>query len=331
MKLVDAEARVKGTHPKWPAGALRNQVMTCIQTTASDTHSSPYQVLEDVLDEGLHLKDMFDSAVFWDWKEVAEEKVVDGFDILVIPKNTALFHGTNIDVFPEGAFAQDKSYFSDLRGASTYAFREAAYAGQLLVMATNAPLTIFRMTSKNIKLLKQRYPTDFPEKEFKYAYSYTSLDPRRVSHPMYDNPIQRWWCSQNIPFDGFGDTKYTGFHPELSLCKTTINGKPSIRRLPYRYRFDVDFWECIMLIDDNSGDIQPFPNEMITHHLKWGRGENPRSEDEFRVKQLDQYVDKPNTKYSSCTASKYGADIAENQAFRKRSEGVYLYPILPFF
>lgn len=327
MKLSEAEKLVKDAHPKWPGSAILNQVMTCVQITVSKTHLLPSDVLEESLSEGSELKEKFEQTVFWDWKEVAEKKVIDDFEVLIIPKNTALFHGTNVIDFPEKVIAWDKSYFSDLKTAAGYAFREKADVGQVLIMVTNVPITIFRMTPKNIKLLKQRYPTDFPE-EMVQAYNYTSAIPRRVSHPYYDVPIQRWWCSQNIPFDGFGDRKYIGFHPEISLCKTTLNGQPLIRRLPYRYRFDIDFGGCIMLIDDLSGDLHPYPSEMITRHIYWTPDTTERENREQRLVALDLYVDQPGNKYSACTAGAYSDRIDEYETFRERSKNEYLYPLL---
>lgn len=346
-RLKEAQKMVRHAHPKWPEGAIVNQTFTCVQLTASHLHVPPHAALEAALGDGLIAS--FNKTIFWDWKAVAEEVVIDDFEILIIPKNTALFHGTNIDVFPEGEIARDYSYFSDLRSAANYAFKESADVGQLLIMATNIPLTIFRMTPKNIKLLKQRYPANFPDEAFEYAYSYTKLKPKRSSHPIYDGTIQGWWCSQKIPFHGFGDRKYEGFHPEVALCHTSTatanssgsrgsggRGSPLIRRLPYRYRLDVDFWECIMLIDDKSGDVQPFPKEMIARYIKWGWRGNLRKDEETRIKQLDPYADKAiysgkvpqHTKYSGCMAGEHGISAAEHASFRKLNEDTYLYPVL---
>jgi len=309
MNLSNAINMVLAKYPNWPRDGASNYVMSCVRKMASMYHQDPHEILGALL--AGNDTDLYDSTIFWDWREVVESETVDGHEIMIIPKNTALFHGTDLN-FPKVEIPRDLSYFANLVSASNYAFRtdkQSANDGQLLAFMTKRPLHIFKMTPSNIKKLQSTYPDNFPLKEFQAAYGYGKDVARRQSHVFTDAIIQQWWCEKNIPFDGIGNNTYIGFHGEISLCRIQYG---DLRRLPFRYSFDYEFPECVMYIEDGSDIITAYPLKPFGGFVKWNRvPETKRQDEQARIKELDKYAPtnwefEPTNPYFKCGERSYG-------------------------
>ena len=156
-----------------------------------------------------------------DFRQIATRKTIDGYDVLVIPKGTILWHGTS-STFPDGAVPRGLSYFGNLADAKWYAFsaemRRGA-GGKIISVKTTRPITLIDITERSLGTLAHR--ENFDTEEFNYAFGYGKEKLRRISHSAYDTPISRWICDQQGLYDGGrGHTKLRD--SILKFCCVTL-------------------------------------------------------------------------------------------------------------
>lgn len=164
--------------------------------------------------------------------------VIRGYDVLVLPKGTTLWHGTSIK-FPDKAIPRAPAYFSGPLEAQPYAFRfkgvRGGAEGKIVTFKTKRAITLIEMTERSLAMLAKM--DGFDRKEFKNAFSYGKQKLYRYSYIPRDNKLTEWICKQNGLFDGWTWTKggdEDGHHPEVVLCIT----KGNVTRSDIEYRFD---------------------------------------------------------------------------------------------
>jgi hypothetical protein len=174
-----------------------------------------------------------------DYRSKAIKKVIDGYDVLVLPKGTILWHGTSA-AFPDKIVPTPPAYFGNIADANWYAFASDEHRGakgKITSFKTTRAVTLIDITQKSLARLSQR--EGFDREDFEYAFAFGREKIRRVSHPLYDKPLSEWICGQRL-FDGWTgsyDRKDAGFHPEVLLCVT----KGIVTRNNAEYRFDPEF------------------------------------------------------------------------------------------
>lgn len=195
-------------------------------------------------------------------EEEEEEDIVQSFENLVFTKNNRQYVSRNVPILeiPEGAvlfrgvpatikdtdngFVGNIGWFSDLKIAGIYAFRQDKVAGQQIQQADGGkiisfkvkkPLRLFNLDNcDTLKHLKSIIKDKTILEQLSYIYS-CDLDNKATRQSIYgiDIKVAQYIC-EKTRLDGWGYTTSTiGFHPEIMVCDPSSK----IERIPLEYRY----------------------------------------------------------------------------------------------
>lgn len=188
------------------------------------------------------------NKVYYDWTRSIIRRNMNGFDVIVIPKNTILYQGIGLSK-RKGKISMDndlmKNFFGNLPVASYYAFSSdfsRGEYGKVITYITIRNLILLDMDSINNYDYLYELGYDVPEgispneDIIKYAFGYDKKERKltRYSHQAIDSEFVTWLCDlhlQNI--DGYSYTELPDFHPEVFICDT----EDKIIIYPLEYRF----------------------------------------------------------------------------------------------
>jgi hypothetical protein len=180
-----------------------------------------------------------------DFLKCSKKSVINGYDVLIIPKGTILYHGTSI-LFPDNTLPKSPAYLADLQSAQRYAFRGEKFQGgdgKIISFKTIKPITLLNITKKSLDKLSKL--EDFNFDNFEYAFNYGAEELVRHSHDLYDTQVTKWLCEQNL-FDGWCQ-HLPKFHPEILVCSID-----KIVRYDVEYRFDGYYFNNLFKLKNNK-------------------------------------------------------------------------------
>ncbi len=181
------------------------------------------------------------------WQLCSKKDVQNGWDVIVVAKNTILYHGTSAD-FPDDTVPDFPAFFGDLKTSGHYAFRgdkRRGEFGKIITLQLKEEVTLLNITEKNLD--KLALLSWFPSKDFSYAFNYPipiytdRIGLFRTSHRNYDAPVSKFFSQST--FDGWGYIGMPGMHDEIVLC----SNQKKVERYPVEYRFSTKFSTKILI------------------------------------------------------------------------------------
>ena len=202
------------------------------------------------------------SQLCWNWVPCLKGTVSGGYDILMVPKDTVLFHGTSTTDRKMVDYSQNPdrryvlkaigdadiptvpAYFGALKTASWYAFANDVRRGEegkVISVRTDRDVAVLAITRNNLDRLIAAFPRKAPVDAIAFAFPIGAVNRAgkhfdRVSDGYEDKVVTKWLCSV-IPklghrLQGWAFPNPRGFHDELVLCS-----KRGVQRFPLEVRF----------------------------------------------------------------------------------------------